>query len=587
MASDTTDSSFDGAELEGQSAATARERRLHLRAFDYWRELKGDEPQPLFRHLTVDGLAPFRDQSLLVERGAHDADGNPRPDSHITVRFFGAGLSPLFQSRPTVGDNFREFQDSGFARELLSLLDNRSAADRAAEFEYVDLHVDSRGVMLPLSRDGESVDFLWVVISVKSYAEDTSAPATEPDLAAEAFDASDVDGGSGSTPASGADQEAGSDPAVSDDIDRSPYDYTPRSLEDVEDDRGAEDPSGSRDFDGVSAEENMTAFAGDQVSEASDADVSEQSPEPDPETDSEQFADTELGAEISLAHEAGLTGGGSIDFEPVPELDENPNGVPEDAGADEEAHADALSAPLPGAEEDVEPEPQPDFGEAPEAVPGPDFVDVEPRTKTQGADFGDSLASVKSAAQEHLSAAAPGFERLYGLLSDALRLYEQASLDPAPLKALLDAEGLKVQTRAPFTPILKLIFGKDYDKTRLTEYGAAIAYAVREGVTSDTLVEFLAAAPGGIKGCVKAERAARRGDKTTSAHSRLKDAKRKLRSAAPQDLDGIKLTGEFDLVMVRRGEGGRTEALGRVDVGESTMSALLERQARRVRRKRS
>ena len=41
---------------------------------------------------------------------------------------------------------------------------------------------------------------------------------------------------------------------------------------------------------------------------------------------------------------------------------------------------------------------------------------------------------------------------------------------------------MKAQARAPMTPIVKLVFGADYDKTRLTEFAAALSYAEREAV---------------------------------------------------------------------------------------------------------
>ncbi len=39
---------------------------------------------------------------------------------------------------------------------------------------------------------------------------------------------------------------------------------------------------------------------------------------------------------------------------------------------------------------------------------------------------------------------------------------------------LLADAGLSTQDRAPMTPVVKLVFGADYDKTRLTEYAAAL-----------------------------------------------------------------------------------------------------------------
>ena len=84
-----------------------------------------------------------------------------------------------------------------------------------------------------------------------------------------------------------------------------------------------------------------------------------------------------------------------------------------------------------------------------------------------------------------------------------------ADADPQSYRALLESAGIVVQLRAPMTPVVKLVFGSDYDKTRLTEYAAVLSYARRIDVATGQLGEFLEGFEGGIKGIVKAERAAR------------------------------------------------------------------------------
>ena len=46
--------------------------------------------------------------------------------------------------------------------------------------------------------------------------------------------------------------------------------------------------------------------------------------------------------------------------------------------------------------------------------------------------------------------------------------------EPEEYNELIEDSGLTVQDRAPMTPIVKLVFGHDYDKTRLTEYAAVL-----------------------------------------------------------------------------------------------------------------
>lgn len=95
---------------------------------------------------------------------------------------------------------------------------------------------------------------------------------------------------------------------------------------------------------------------------------------------------------------------------------------------------------------------------------------------------------------------------LYDMLGAVLEFHELCCSAPENYTALLRAEGLKRQERAPFTPTLKLCFGRDYDKTRLTEYAMVLSHARKNHLSASDLPDFLESFPGGIKGCVRAER---------------------------------------------------------------------------------
>ena len=133
------------------------------------------------------------------------------------------------------------------------------------------------------------------------------------------------------------------------------------------------------------------------------------------------------------------------------------------------------------------------------------------------------------------------------------------------------------------TPVVKLVFGAGYDKTRLTEYAAVLAWAQRRGMASGVLGEYLQTAEGGLKGLVAEERAWRRGqDAAVPAaprHAPRKAIARKLRALAPQDLSAIAPVGEeFALVLIRRTGAGEVVMLGEV----SDDVALLEKAARQL-----
>ena len=147
---------------------------------------------------------------------------------------------------------------------------------------------------------------------------------------------------------------------------------------------------------------------------------------------------------------------------------------------------------------------------------------------------------------------------------------------------LVAENGLTVQDRAPMTPVVKLVFGGDYDKTRLTEYAAVLTHAHRIGVERGALANFLSQAEGGLKGVVHAERRLRReesGKEVEDASRPSEKLARKLRALKTNGFDAIEADGaEFGLVMIRRLATGEVVMLGEV----ADDIALVERAARKL-----
>ena len=99
---------------------------------------------------------------------------------------------------------------------------------------------------------------------------------------------------------------------------------------------------------------------------------------------------------------------------------------------------------------------------------------------------------------------------LYRALGRAHDFAIAAADVPDDYASLLGRAGIVIQARAPMTPVAKLVFGIDYDKTRLTEYAAVLQHAARNAVGSGGLPMFLDAFEGGVKAVVAAERAVRK-----------------------------------------------------------------------------
>lgn len=211
--------------------------------------------------------------------------------------------------------------------------------------------------------------------------------------------------------------------------------------------------------------------------------------------------------------------------------------------------------------------------------------DDTPAAVPQGDDPAEQgLVASLAAARACVEAALSCEDRSRGALYDAVgRAYDfslAAAAAPGEFEALVAQNGLKVQERAPMTPVVKLVFGADYDKTRLTEYAAVLGHAHRLGLAPGTLTGFLAAAEGGLKGVVKAERQLRReesgkANRSDTPRTRLAS---KLRAIEPRGFEAIAPEGaEFGLVVIRRLDGD-VAVIGEV----SDDPALIERVGRKL-----
>jgi hypothetical protein len=127
---------------------------------------------------------------------------------------------------------------------------------------------------------------------------------------------------------------------------------------------------------------------------------------------------------------------------------------------------------------------------------------------------------------------------LYAALGQAYDFALATADEPESYAEILEDAGLKAQQRAPMTPIVKLIFGVGYDKTRLAEYAAALSYALRQQLPAGALSTFLEGYDGGLKGIVQTERLLRR---PPAGPDRVVAAREKL-AAAPA-LAAISLEG--------------------------------------------
>ena len=302
-----------------------------------------------------------------------------------------------------------------------------------------------------------------------------------------------------------------------------------------------------------------------------------------------------------------------LDAEPADEVDQEapaepategePEAVTEDEVAQDVSPADAtVEAAEPAVDPDADPEPDKasepaaDKTEsaveaedapqeaAPVVAPVSEAVEVEPETETPidlEAGLYDCLASARELAQTARTSEDRSRRALYAAVSRAYDVSLAAEAEPEDYRELIEESGLTMQDRAPMTPIVKLVFGADYDKTRLTEYAAVLSHAHRVKLEAGSLAEFLENASGGLKGVVALERRLRReesGEVVESAEDIREALAAKLRELEELTFEAIAAEGpEFSLVMVRRDGKGHVALIGEVDDDK-----LIERAGRKL-----
>lgn len=187
--------------------------------------------------------------------------------------------------------------------------------------------------------------------------------------------------------------------------------------------------------------------------------------------------------------------------------------------------------------------------------------DEEPVAFDGSEGLGDLLHAARTGADIAKHAEGRSRAKLYRALGLAYDFALVADARPDEYAELLADSGLKAQDRAPMTPIVKLVFGIDYDKTRLAEFGAALSYARKQALGVGAFTPWLEAFPGALKGIVAAERAER-------------NPTRKIKMVEPVNMDKartmpalgviqIEADSEFVILVARRIDDGHVAVIGR------------------------
>jgi hypothetical protein len=480
-------STSDVAASEDVTAAIGTdERRMHVRAYNHWVSLLDGRDFPSIEDLEPEAVSDFAANSVLLDFTC----GRDNP----AIPYIGGAIRDecgLNEDTRTISDVPSRSLLSRLTDHYMQIIANRAPIGFEAEFaNQREDTICYRGILMPFSSDGETIDFIYGVINWKrveaAQTEGEAEPAAK--MPRVEFDSAAI----AADPSFDADQ---------------PLELTDLAVE---------------EHSGPVAEEPFESA----VDEAS---IAEDAPE---------LADP-------------------LDFDPAdlpPPLEE-----PVDLGLDSEAfqaphvHFAWEDGPLA----DVE------AGELPN-------VELD-----EDAGLADRLWAARETADAVKAVEGRTRSALYRALSLAYDFALTARDNAEEYAELLEESGVKAQARAPMTPIVKLVFGIDYDKARLTEFAAALSYGLRHDVAVGGFQDFIEKQTGGLKALVAAERQARRPEPKRDTKGEV--ARERLRAAPSISLADVPAAEEFAVVVTRRGADGRHEAVAIVED-----EALVERAIRRA-----
>jgi hypothetical protein len=217
------------------------------------------------------------------------------------------------------------------------------------------------------------------------------------------------------------------------------------------------------------------------------------------------------------------------------------------------------------------------FEDTDELVLGADYASEEAAPDEESS-LADWLLAARSSADVARDADMRTRDALYQAIGRAYDFSLVAARNASDYAELLADAGVKAQERAPMTPVVKLVFGAGYDKTRLTEFGSALNYAHRNAVPMGELAQILSKYDGGLKGIVAAERRARKVAAGAHVTALPVDPRGRLRTARIRDLADFAGSGDEFVVLVGRREADGSVAIVGAVKGDNALTEKVLRQ---------
>ena len=148
---------------EAQVTIGSDERRMHVRAYNHWVSLLGGRPFPTIADLDPARIADFGPHSVLLDF----SDGLENP----AIQFLGAALRAecgVSHSITSIAQVPPRSLLSRLTDHYLQIIANRAPVGFEAEFVGIRGHnTFYRGILMPFSSSGETIDYIYGVINWK------------------------------------------------------------------------------------------------------------------------------------------------------------------------------------------------------------------------------------------------------------------------------------------------------------------------------------------------------------------------------------------------------------------------------------
>lgn len=470
-----TDDSSAEALLGALKNVAALELRKHATVYNYWLSIRRGREVPPIRDLDpleISDVAPF---SLLLELvdGGEDAE----------IRHLGAAL----KTGAEIGRISQALQPSALssvAGKLATVASSREALAFQDMFGPEDAKTRCSVTLLPFSTTGDAVDFIYGFVSVETGA--TEVEASEPVVEEADSSAEEHLEAAEETASSGPEAVEAAGPVVHEPPVEEETSEVEEPLELEEEPAAAKPGFSSKVFDAlVGAKGFFGTVASADPKSATALDV-----EGDGQFTPEEIASDEPAPfveEAELAEEAEV-----IEVEPMP-ADEELGPIMELAPVDDEP--ESLAEVPETVAEEVADEPEP-VAEAPIETP---------RCAMEGT-LQSKLEQVRGMAEEAQAAKLRAEAALVDGLSAAYDFALDAEDAPEEYLKLVEAQGLKIQLRAPMAPVVKLAFDGSLDEATIKQFEAVLAWALKQELPRGSLSQRIAD-EGGIGSILNAKNA--------------------------------------------------------------------------------